>query len=289
MDDLITRCLVIGISLGLAILIGYVACLVFRTKKSHNSKLYSLNQISSLDKSLDVAQIPKKIWMTYHKKENIPSKVFMNLASYAENYTYTILDDKEGMEFIQKHFSQEVVEKFDKLSGAHKADLLRYCLLYVHGGVYIDIKTVLIQPLDGLISSIVNQNSKQLNAPIISTLSMISGTVYQGVIATPPRQEFFLKLIDFIVQTPISVPKVDYLIFTRDFFAKAEEDVGKKLEQGLNIGKLNTYYFFQEICSPYAKDCPDGLDRYNLCCHIHDGSEKVIKTRYSDFPWKSKK
>jgi hypothetical protein len=289
MNDLTTQCIVVGVSLGLAILIGYIACSAFMRKKSHNTKRYSLNQILSSDSSLDVTQIPKKIWMTYHKKENIPSKVFTNLATYADNYTYTILDDKEGIQFIQKYFGPEVVEKFDKLSGAHKADLLRYCLLYVHGGVYIDIKTVLVQPLDGLISSIVKQNSTRSTAPIISTLSMISGTVYQGVIATPPKQEFFLKLIEFIVKTPTMIPKVDYLIFTRDFFAKAEEDVGRKIEQGLNVGKSNTFYFFQEICSPYAKDCPDGLDRYNLCCYIHDGSEKVIKTRYSDFPWHSKK
>ena len=137
MNDLTTQCLVVGIFLGLAILVGYFACSSFMRSKSRTPKRYNLNEILKSDSSLDVTQIPKKIWMTYHKKENIPSKVFTNLATYADNYTYTILDDKEGIQFIQKHFGPEVAEKFDKLSGAHKADLLRYCLLYVHGGVYI--------------------------------------------------------------------------------------------------------------------------------------------------------
>ena len=32
-------------------------------------------------------------------------------------------------------------------------------------------------------------------------------------------------------------------------------------------------------------DCEDGLDKYNKCCYIYDNNEKIIKTRYSDYPW----
>ena len=48
-------------------------------------------------------------------------------------------------------------------------------------------------------------------------------------------------------------------------------------------GKL--FYLFQEICTQKKSDCKDGLDRYNRCCHIYDGNEIVIKTRYADYPW----
>ena len=44
-------------------------------------------------------------------------------------------------DFIAKHFSEEVVYTFDKLKpGAYKADLWRYCVMYITGGIYLDIK-----------------------------------------------------------------------------------------------------------------------------------------------------
>jgi mannosyltransferase OCH1-like enzyme len=43
--------------------------------------------------------------------------------------------------FIQKHFTSDVADAFTTLlPGAYKADLWRLCILYVHGGYYMDIK-----------------------------------------------------------------------------------------------------------------------------------------------------
>ena len=44
-------------------------------------------------------------------------------------------------------------------------------------------------------------------------------------------------------------------------------------------------YLFYEKCTRNPFDCKDGLDRYNKCCYIYDNSLKIIKTRYSDYPW----
>ena len=55
-----------------------------------------------------------------------------------EHYLY---DDDDCRNFISKHFDEEVVEAFDLLiPGAYKSDLWRYCILYVTGGIYLDIK-----------------------------------------------------------------------------------------------------------------------------------------------------
>ena len=43
--------------------------------------------------------------------------------------------------FIKSHFSKRVLYAYDKLiPGAFKADLWRYCIIYINGGIYIDIK-----------------------------------------------------------------------------------------------------------------------------------------------------
>ena len=38
-------------------------------------------------------------------------------------------------------------------------------------------------------------------------------------------------------------------------------------------------------CTKDKLDCYDGLDRHNLCCYIYEGNERLIKSRYADFPW----
>jgi mannosyltransferase OCH1-like enzyme len=55
-----------------------------------------------------------------------------------EHYLY---DDNDCREFIKNNFDENVVNAYDKLiPGAYKADLWRLCVLYIHGGIYMDIK-----------------------------------------------------------------------------------------------------------------------------------------------------
>lgn len=53
---------------------------------------------------------------------------------------YRLWGTDELRRFIADHFETEVLEAFDTLQAfALKADLARYCLLYVHGGLYSDL------------------------------------------------------------------------------------------------------------------------------------------------------
>lgn len=47
------------------------------------------------------------------------------------------------------HFPAEVKEAYDDLiPGAFKADLFRYCVLFIYGGVYADIDVMLTSKLE---------------------------------------------------------------------------------------------------------------------------------------------
>ena len=59
-----------------------------------------------------------------------------------------------------------------------------------------------------------------------------------------------------------------------------------KINKPIFIDKNIDYYLFTEKCNKNANDCYDGLDKYGLCCFVWDGGEKIIKTRYADYPWK---
>jgi hypothetical protein len=222
--------------------------------------------------------IPKVIIQTYHKKEKIPKKVYDNIKEFAPEYKHIVFDDNECIQFFKKYFNKNIIDTFNNLKGAHKADLFRYCYLYKFGGIYLDIKTELIIPLKDVFAD--NQT--------YSVLSINKNTVYQGVIATPPNNPLFLKLINFMIKIVKRKLRVfPYIIFTIDYYNKTKEYCEKEPSVGINTNKKNEFdfYFFKEICTKKICDCKDGLDRYKLCCYIYDGDKKVFKSRYSDFPW----
>ena len=87
--------------------------------------------------------IPLKLFQTYHTL-NVPPHMKQNIERLkAQNpeFTYMLFDDKMCRDFIKAHFANDVVNAFDALKpGAYKADLWRYCVLYIYGGIYMDIK-----------------------------------------------------------------------------------------------------------------------------------------------------
>jgi hypothetical protein len=216
-------------------------------------------------------EIPLLIHQTYFDKSRIPQKVQDNFSKFAPGYERRIYDDEEIRGFLKEHFDSKVLKSFDELKfGAHKADLFRYCVLYVHGGVYMDIKTELVRPLEGLFP----QGS-------ITTVMSNSSQVYQGVIASPPSQPIFLHLIEGIVNSGSKPP---YNLFIKDFMRYIKFDAGSP-HFGEMTGKSHNYKLYQEICTNHASDCYDGLDRYKKCCKILENSHMVIKSRYAEYPW----
>jgi hypothetical protein len=242
--------------------------------KSINYELFTINKLTNT--------IPKIIISTYHNKEYIPQKVYDNIKEFAPYYNHIIYDDEDIVLFLKKYFDSKILNTFYNLKhGAHKADLFRYCYLYQFGGIYLDIKTKLIQNIDTIF------NKKDTN--FYTVLSMHKNTVYQGIIASFPKNPLFLMLIDTIVE--VQNPE-KYFGFTYDFYKKIKLYYNKNnLEEGYYKDPYNkeiNLYLFQEKCSRNNLDCDDGLDRYNKCCFIYDKNYKIIKTRYSDYPWNNR-
>ena len=69
-------------------------------------------------------------------------------------WTHHLYDDRERRSFILEHYGPDILayyERIHPLYGASRADLFRYLLLYERGGVYLDIKSTLNQPLDAVL------------------------------------------------------------------------------------------------------------------------------------------
>jgi len=137
--------------------------------------------------------VPRILHQTYYSKSKIHPKVAANVAEFAPHVDRRVYDDDDARAFLASNFPPAVYESFKRLkSGAHKADLLRYALLFVYGGLYMDIKTQLIEPLNwGLFPA----------GSVTAVLSNAVGGIYQGILASPPRHPLFLELIDHILAT----------------------------------------------------------------------------------------
>ena len=79
-------------------------------------------------------------------------------------YEHRLFDDTECRTFIEENFPVQVLYAYDSLiPGAYKADLWRYCVLYLNGGVYLDIK---FEPLKGFsFNSLIHNESFCFDAP----------------------------------------------------------------------------------------------------------------------------
>jgi len=204
--------------------------------------------------------IPMVIYQTYHTKHRIPAKVRANMKKYAPKFLRLVFDDTECHAFLKKHFHRAVADMFYQLEGPHRSDVFRYAVLFVYGGVYIDIKTELLLPLstllskkrlgiaDGGASNSSNSgggggggggsSSTSLLSTKPLTISVLSGgsvarTIFQGVIASPKGNPLFLRLIQDFLE--VSKPIRDYFITTRTMYEEISKETGtRNLTAGLN-------------------------------------------------------
>lgn len=267
---------------------------MINVKASYTAKeLFKANHRINIKNIQRGRTIPQHIYMTTKDKSKISQKVFDNLKKYATirnvPIPYTIFDDDECTDFLTTYFKPVVLKLFNNLKhGAHKADLFRYCLLYVKGGIYFDIKTKLIKPID----KIFDFDSSDKMYTVIDRLGINDlnhGSFYQGIILTMEGNEIFLELISRMVRTGYKKIDSNYAIVCQQMKEIINDKTrGKLLMAGDNYldNGLNCY-LLHEKCETTTDSTCNKLDRYGFCCKIYDKNKHVIDTRFSDYgSWK---
>ncbi|KAI1506704.1 hypothetical protein F5X99DRAFT_365238 [Biscogniauxia marginata] len=112
--------------------------------------------------------ITKQIWQIFFSPpaSTPPADTFQDIPTWlpmAPDWTYTLIGDAGGSSFVEAHFGEDrrdIVEAYHALGNssdgrnnshknlALKSDFLRYLLLFVRGGVYSDLDTRPLAPLD---------------------------------------------------------------------------------------------------------------------------------------------
>jgi hypothetical protein len=171
--------------------------------------VFCLYQHNNLDKILsnnnkilpNNNKIPKRIIQTWRTHD------IGNLAQFSEtwkyfnpNFTYTLFDDADCKQFIRNNFGARFENVYDKIQfGAFKADFWRYCELYINGGVYIDIDTICLGPIDDVIDP---------NATFVTPVDLKPTDLFNAFIAIVPRHPVMLICINEVVKNvELNVPQ----------------------------------------------------------------------------------
>ena len=95
--------------------------------------------------------------------------------------------------------------------GAHRADIWRHCVLWLHGGIYVDIKTAVLVDLPSWLAEL------HLTDVLVTVIGKGRGHIHQGFIAVPPRHPFIKEILvqAFSVNALVLA---ENMFFCMDFF-----------------------------------------------------------------------
>ena len=128
---------------------------------------------------------PSQLWSSTIKEHN-------------KDYEYVIWDDADNRRFIAEHYPW-FLEKYDSYSREiFRVDAVRYFELFHFGGFYLDLDVECLRPLDRYLTG----NDVLLGR--MGTDPAFPHSIPNAIMASKPRQEFWLYVISRLVGGPTS-------------------------------------------------------------------------------------
>ena len=121
---------------------------LLRKKKDiieHNNKIkiYNKLNVNFNIKSEYNSIIPLNLYTCWHTSD-LPPLMKINydlLVKQNPEFNHHFFDENDCIEFIKTNFETDVLDAYNTLVPcAYKADLWRLCILYINGGIYMDVK-----------------------------------------------------------------------------------------------------------------------------------------------------
>lgn len=106
-------------------------------------KLYREQNIKFQIKEKYNSIIPLNFYTCWHTKDLPPlmKENYEQMVLQNPELKFQLYDEDECRQFIEQNFELEVLEAYNSLIPcSYKSDLWRFCVLYINGGIYMDIK-----------------------------------------------------------------------------------------------------------------------------------------------------
>jgi hypothetical protein len=148
---------------------------------------------------MNLIKIPRNIFQTWGTKQVSPEfkQIIQTWSDNNPNYAYFLFDNIDCEEFIKANFDEAVYNAYSRIiPGAFKADLWRYCILYIYGGVYADIDTICLHKIDDFLD-----NTIEFMTPIDLNNCPSYGkyNLFNAFIASTPKHPILMECINKIV------------------------------------------------------------------------------------------
>jgi hypothetical protein len=179
----------------------------------------------------------KNIFQIYHDKSCIPDYIGEYLLTLNPDHKYHLFNFDEGKEIIRQHFDAKgeiICDKLDSIPRyCHQSDLLRYCLLYIFGGVYIDCDLKPLISFDEMLPTNITFLSSFGVDRRVRNARDYCRIMANGIMISKKENPMLMDLINICLQT-------DYTGFAED--------------RGTNVYALYTYMSMQCIlCDKIGK------------------------------------
>ena len=134
-------------------------------------------------------KIPRHIYQTY-----VQPTPFMASWRRQPGWQHHFFDDAACWRVAQQNLGPGVYDVYTKLTpGAARADLWRYCVLWVHGGVYVDADCTCLVPLDEWVGT-----ATELLVPVDHEHQPVL-PLFQAVLACTPGHPVMRRAIEAVV------------------------------------------------------------------------------------------
>lgn len=149
------------------------------------------------DPSRLIPRIIHQTWFEPVDKDKYPNMSRLIESWKRSGWEYHFYDDAASAQFLSAHFPPQIREAYDAITpGAFKADLFRYCVLLIRGGVYADMDIMLESNLDHALSASVGFVTAQDEpGEKIGHRSCL----WNGFLASAPGHPFLAKTIENVV------------------------------------------------------------------------------------------
>lgn len=151
--------------------------------------------------NISIPKIIHQIW--WQGGDNIPDDYPVYSDSWIiknPNYKYILWDENAINDILYEHFPW-FVEKFNNMPKMiQKIDVAKYMILYIHGGIYVDMDSECVKSIDTLI-----ENKQIMIVKLDETLParlMIYGTykdtLQNNFLASIPKHDFWIHCLKLI-------------------------------------------------------------------------------------------
>lgn len=226
-------------------------------------------------------KVPRIIHQTFESC-TVPVGIYQAAMSWVEHnqeYEYRFYDNEECITLIRENFNDEVLQTYYLIkAGAFRADLWRYCALYIHGGVYADIDTVCQRPLQKLIG-----NDDEFITPHAAAAPY---AIYNAFICSTPKHPFLSRAIRRAVelilyrQSTELLTNTDFLsiVGPRGFGTSINLELGRSEKHPFEVGHHSENHLcFRILKLEYVKGGPAEL------ASVVDQDETVFIPKYEGY------